>query len=162
MTNVQESTDPLDREYAASWRPEAGEKVRGKLVDLSSRERDEAFGGGRYAILTLELAEPARAKDEWVDDFVAIHCIHEVLERELARIRPKLGDELGIRYEGKHPDRNYHRYRVHRYGDDGSGFDWSAFDGDEDVAVHAPLEDRSPAKRPDEGTEEEGDDDSPF
>lgn len=126
--------DPLDREYAAGWRPQSGEKVRGKLVDLSSRERDEAFGGGRYPILTLELAESARTKDGSVDDFVAVHALHEVLERELARIRPKLGDELGVLYQGKHPERGYHRYRVHRYGNDGAGFDWGAFGGEAGTA----------------------------
>ncbi len=136
--------DPLDRDYAPGWRPQPGEKVRGKLVDLASRERDDAFGGGQYAILTIELDESARIKDGTVDDFVAIHALHEVLERELARIRPKLGDELGILYQGKHADRGYHKYRVHRYGDGGGGFDWTGFGDEKEVSPHESLEDRVP------------------
>ncbi len=57
--------------------------------------------------------------------------MHEVLENELAAISPKIGNELGIRYDGKHPEKGYHRYRVHRYDDEleSGEIDWAKFGG---------------------------------
>jgi len=37
-----------------------------------------------------------------------------------------VGDHLGVKYVGKHPERGYHRYRVTR-GGDGDSFDWGRF-----------------------------------
>jgi hypothetical protein len=106
--------DQLDKDYAPAWRPEPGAKVVGTVTDLTAR--DGQFG--RYAVVTIH------AEGEGFDGEVAVHAFHEVLANELARVAPKVGDRIGIRYDGRDSDKGYHRYRVR--GED-SRFDWGAF-----------------------------------
>ena len=108
--------DALDRDFAPAWRPESGDKLIGVVTDLSSRTGEY----GSYPIVTVRDDDG----NEW-----AVHAFHEVLANEFARIAPKVGDRIGIKYAGKHPERGYHRYRVQRDGD--AAFDWSQFAGDE-------------------------------
>jgi hypothetical protein len=130
MFPMQEQTleDELDAEFAEAWRPAPGDKLVGTVTALS--ERDGAYG--RYPILTLRKADGTP---------LAVHAFHDVLQNELARIAPKVGDELGIKYEGKDAERGYHRYRVRRAGED--GVEWSRYGSrDEDLeaaSFQAPL-----------------------
>lgn len=121
MTKDSDSVlDDLDREYAPAWKPEPGEKIAGIVTEIS--EREGTFG--RYPIVTLRTE----------DGEFAVHAFHEVLQNELARLAPKPGDMLGIKYAGKDEERGYHRYRVRRGGADG-GVAWSRY-GAEPGAVH--------------------------
>lgn len=105
--------DRLDAEYAEAWRPGPGEKIVGEVIALS--EREGAFG--RYPIVTIRTAD---------GDERALHAFHEVLAGELANLKPKLGDEIGVKYAGKDPEKGYHRYRAER-ADDGDSFDWGRY-----------------------------------
>lgn len=49
-----------------------------------------------------------------------------MLANELARTAPKIGDQVGVKYVGKDPDKGYHRYRVRR-GGEGDTFNWGRF-----------------------------------
>lgn len=100
MSTVQ---DQLDRDFAPGWKPKAGDKLVGVVVDVT--ERDGSYG--RYPIVTIRVED---------GDELAVHAFHEVLQSELAKVAPKPGDELGIAYLGKHEERGYHRYRVARAG----------------------------------------------
>jgi hypothetical protein len=97
--------DALDASFAAAWRPEPGDKLVGTVIELD--ERDGAYGP--YPIITL--------RQEDGEEF-AVHAFHGVLQSELARVAPKHGDQLGIKYEGKDQAKGYHRYRVRRAGND--------------------------------------------
>ncbi len=118
--------DRLDSDYADAWRPQVGEKVVGTVTALDVREGTY----GEYPIVTLDTGNSE----------VAVHCFHEVLANELAKIAPKIGDRVGIKYAGKHPERGYHLYRVRRDGDD-TEFAWNRFSGDEPAAAPAPASD---------------------
>jgi hypothetical protein len=109
MTTVHED---LDREFAPAWKPQPGDKLVGIVTDLSVRDGEY----GQYPIITIRSEE---------GEFAA-HAFHEVLANELARVAPKVGDHLGVKYVGKDPDKGYHRYRVRRSGDNES-FNWGAF-----------------------------------
>jgi hypothetical protein len=109
LTTIQ---DQLDREFAPAWKPAPGDKIVGTVTDLTTRDGEY----GRYPIVTLNTGTGE----------VALHCFHEVLANELARIAPKVGDQVGVKYVGKDPDKGYHRYRVRR-GGDGDTFDWGRF-----------------------------------
>ena len=110
MTTLHEA---LDTRFAPAWRPSPGEKLVGTVTELS--ERDGSYG--QYPIVTLRKGD---------GEELAVHAFHEVLQSELARIAPKHGDEVGIKYEGKDPARGYHRYRVRRAGDD-AALQWSKY-----------------------------------
>lgn len=150
--------DQLDVDYAEAWKPGDGDKLVGIVVDVS--ERDGTYGA--YPIVTLRTAE---------GDELAVHAFHEVLANELARIAPKPGDEIGVKYLGKHPERGYHRYRVRRSGATAE-VSWAKYAGDADSADAAaePAGVHEPLRTPDEQLEaeaaavaaEEADDDIPF
>jgi hypothetical protein len=107
--------DQLDREYAQAWRPAPGDKLVGEITDLSVFDA----GYGDYPVVTV------RTDDGTERSF---HALHEVAQSELARVRPAVGDRIGVRYDGKHADRGYHRYRVRSEAD--AAFDWGRFGGD--------------------------------
>src|SRR5215213_5893131 len=114
MSNLHED---LERDYAPAWKPSEGDALVGVVVDVTEREGNF----GRYPIVTLRTAD---------GEELAVHAFHEVLQGELAKVAPKPGDELGIRYLGKHPERGYHRYRVRRAGDTAE-VDWGRYGGGE-------------------------------
>jgi hypothetical protein len=110
MSNLH---DALDAEYASAWRPNPGDKLIGTVTELSEREGSY----GCYPIVTVATESGER---------LAVHAFHEVLANELARVAPKVGDIIGVKYAGKDPDKGYHRYRVRREGGDG-GFSWGKY-----------------------------------
>jgi hypothetical protein len=62
-------------------------------------------GQGAYPVVTI------RSEDGQEH---AVHAFHSVLKRELARRRPRPGDPLAIKYEGKQQGAKYeyHSYKV--------------------------------------------------
>jgi hypothetical protein len=94
-----------DLEFPEAWRPKVGDYLIGKVVSLD--ERDGEYGS--YPIVTVSRADGTR---------LAFHAFHTVARGELARLRPKIGDEIGIKYHGKDAERGYERYtmRVDRPG----------------------------------------------
>ena len=139
--------EQLDTRFAPAWRPEPGDKLVGTVTELT--ERDGAYGP--YPIITL------RQED---GEELAIHCFHGVLQSELARIAPKHGDELGVKYSGKDPEKGYHRYRVRRAGD-GSVLEWAKY-GAEDQSNVPTTDLPVPVEAGEAAEQARGDDAIPF
>lgn len=94
----------LDQDIAA-WRPEAGDKVVGTVVNLDIAGNESAFGS--YFLLTI--------RADATGELVNVHAFHTVLGRELARKSVGQGDRVGIKYLGRverpgEPD--FENYRV--------------------------------------------------
>jgi hypothetical protein len=149
-------SDRLDRDFAPAWRFEPGGKLVGEVIGLTER----AGNFGRYPIVTL--------RTDNGDEF-AVHAFHEVLARNLAQVAPEVGDRIGIKYLGKHPERGYHAYRVERAGGQ-RGFNWRAYGSPEDT-TQLEMEVSSSVLSSSETTTDEngaggvanvGDDDIPF
>jgi hypothetical protein len=115
----------LDRD-PTSWRPQPGEKIVGTVVDLATIDR----GYGDYLVVTL------RTDD---GDELDVHCYHTVLASELARLQPRVGERLGIKYLGRDDGRRYERYRVRieRLSDEP---DWSKIRADADHEIARQLD----------------------
>jgi hypothetical protein len=139
--------DRLDADYAAAWRPNPGDKVIGTVTALDVR--DGTYGA--YPIVTLDTE----------DGEVALHCFHEVLANELAKIAPKIGDRVGVKYAGKHPERGYHIYRVQRDGDD-TEFAWGRFGGETAGAPASDLPEVADSGYGQPPKSKDDDDDIPF
>jgi len=75
--------------FPEAWKPQPGEKLIGKLVDLDLRNSEY---GPPYPILTV-LDE---AGHEW-----AWHAFHTMARNEVAKRRPQIGEQVGISYHGK-------------------------------------------------------------
>jgi hypothetical protein len=116
--------EQLDAEYAPAWRPDPGDKLVGIVTEIS--EREGAFGV--YPIVTV-------MGDD--GETLAFHAFHEVAQNELARLAPKLGDAIGVKYLGKDEARGYHRYRVRRAASGDSAINWSRYG---DGGTDEPLE----------------------
>ena len=101
-----------DSGFAEAWRPSPGSTITGTLANV---ELIDPNGNGAYPCVLLKTGDGERA----------VHAFHTVLRREIARRRPKIGDELTITYLGqKDGGKNgtYHAYRVR--GGSGAEFNW--------------------------------------
>ena len=147
MKNDSKIDDQLDAKFAPAWRREDDPKIVGEVTTLS--EREGAYG--RYPIVTVRTQDGERA----------IHAFHEVLANELARIAPKVGDKIGVKYLGKHPERSYHRYRAVKVGDE-EGVDWSRYGGDGDAPTSDVPGDTSDLPPEKKRSYQTADDDIPF
>jgi hypothetical protein len=66
-----------DFEFAPSWRPEPGDILQGRLAERTTRDG----GYGEYEILTVDVVEPARTKDEMVTGDIARCTVFTPLSR---------------------------------------------------------------------------------
>lgn len=89
--------DRLDS-TAEAWKPKAGEKLIGAVVDVDSRTTEY----GTYPIVTLRTD---------TGDELAFHAYHTVAKNEFAKRQPRLGERIGIKYIGK-SDKGYEAYRI--------------------------------------------------
>lgn len=79
--------DRIDNDVEA-WIPNDGDKLVGKLLEVSTREGDY----GEYPYLEVETPE---------GEFKAVHGYHTVLKNEIASKKPRVGDDIAIKYFGK-------------------------------------------------------------
>ena len=129
MSNL---SDSLDVEYAAAWKPQPNEKLVGVISELSERE---GYDGGVYPIVTIR-TEDGRE--------FAFHAFHTVAQNELARLRPAVGDQIGIKYLGKVQKEDgrssYHGYRVRTLGGQPVALNWGKYEnGDAPAHPDVPI-----------------------
>lgn len=91
-------SEKLNRQ-SEGWKPSVGDEIIGTVADVSERETEF----GVYPLVTIEATDGR---------LVDVHCFHTVLKKELGRIKPKAGDEIGIKYLGKPEGRSYESYKV--------------------------------------------------
>jgi hypothetical protein len=110
-------TDETQSDFPEAWRPEAGDKIKGRVVSVAM---GPDFGYGPYPIVTITDTTGAER---------AIHAMHQILRTELARRRPGHGDEIEVTYVGKRAPKSgngnpFHVYRV--VGGKEPEFNWDA------------------------------------
>lgn len=114
-TKDQEQATQYDYDFAPAWLPKDGDVLEGKVANIDTGS--SAYGA--YPIVTVETATGEKK---------SVHCFHTAIRGQLTRIRPKIGDPIGIKYLGKkqsteNKDRKYDVYRVVSQG--AGGYDWS-------------------------------------
>jgi hypothetical protein len=114
--------------YPPAWRfDQDGAVIVGELVGFGEFDA----GYGPYPIVTLRLADGTQR---------AVHCQREVLSRELAKARPRIGERLGIKWLGIPEGKSYHRYVVRVDRPQGSSLDWGRYvDGASAEEVEPPA-----------------------
>ena len=88
-------------EFPPAWKPIPGEVLVGTVeaYDVASGK----YGDSKVCIL----------RDQAEGSLVAVYLSSMVLLNEFSKIRPKIGEQVGIRYLGKADgDNAYHRYKV--------------------------------------------------
>jgi hypothetical protein len=92
----------MSDDFAPAWRPEPGDTITGKAIRF---DEIDPKGKGLYPVITIEKAS---------GDMESVHAFHAVLQSELGRREPKLGDELTITYLGLKQGKvyKYESYKV--------------------------------------------------
>lgn len=133
--------------FPEAWRPKAGDKLVGTVVAIDMR--DSEYGEEPYPIVTIGTEDG--------DEF-AFHGFHTVARNELSKQRPRVGDEIALKYFGKNEERGYERYRVLVIHADQpeTPIDWDAvaveadtgtatstdeWDGEKDTGTATPIKD---------------------
>jgi hypothetical protein len=117
--------------FPEAWRPNPGDTISGYVVKVAAADGDY----GPYPVVTVRTTQLPQGE---VD--VAVHAFHDMLRSELADRQVQAGDQITITYLGKHPEKDYHGYRV--VGAD-KPFDWTQFGAKGDTP--ARFEARAPA-----------------
>ncbi len=108
----------MSQSTTTAWRPDPGDALTITIEDISEHDA----GYGKYPIV--------EGADDATQSTVVVHAFHDVLKSELAKLAPTIGDTIVLRYDGKHPEKGYHRYRVRRPDGSGPGIDWAKYGGD--------------------------------
>jgi hypothetical protein len=120
-------TSELDRQAESSrlpsWNPEIGETLTGTIVAFTTRMTK--FGETRLAIVDREDGEGQ----------VQLWLSSVVLKGLFEQQRPRCGDRIGVRYGGRHEQKNYHLYSL-------------VVDRDEPELTPAPARQMRPPKTP--------------
>ena len=93
----------LDADIAA-WRPEAGDKLIGHIVNIEIAGQQSVFGS--YPLLTI-------VRDT-TGELVNFHAFHTVARTELGRKSVGIGDRIGVKYLGLTDGGAYGTYEDYR------------------------------------------------
>lgn len=109
--------DRLESGLPEAWRPdkEDPDTIIGEVVAIEVGSSDY----GKYPIIVIR-GQSGREK--------AIHGFHSVLQNELLKKRPQIGERIGIKFLGEVPGQNgrsYKGYRVEVEREGGATFDWN-------------------------------------
>lgn len=135
-------SEKLEQGFAPPWRPDddTAEGVHDNPLFGSFLRMESATTsfGPCWVMVLDQHAEGAPASGEEV----AVWLLHTVLQNELARAKPKPGEELAIKYLGKQKPAGggnpFHSYRVKVDRPTSEAFDWNKIgDGEFDEPVAA-------------------------
>lgn len=89
----------LDAPTPSAWRPEPGDSLIGRVVEIDSRTTEY----GAYPMVTVQIDDGTE---------VCFHAFHSVAKSELARRRPGVGDKIGVKFLGKPAGKSYENYKI--------------------------------------------------
>jgi len=99
VRNLEAELEHETGEWPAAWKPQEGECVSGIV-------RRYSVGTGQFGSVRTCILEKANGErvSLWLNSTVLL----SLFERE----RPKVGEQIGIKYLGKHPDKGYKRFAL--------------------------------------------------
>jgi hypothetical protein len=86
-------SDTQNLDYAAGWRPNEGDVITGRVVELS-------VGHGNWGAYPIVVIRPENGTD------VAVHAFHHSLRNRLLELKPRQGERIGIQYKGMRPSKS--------------------------------------------------------
>ena len=149
--------DRLEQGLPSAWRPdqEDADLLIGEVVEIEVGESEY----GRYPILIVR-------RDDGEEK--AVHGFHSVLQSELLKHKPQVGEKVGIKYLGDVPTKpgskfkSYKGYRVKVERDQAAAFDWSKIGAVDDDAIAGHVVYAQVEQTPVTVPAGAGDDDIPF
>lgn len=112
--------EQLDVQGAEGWKPEEGDTIVGHIQNITASMPGQY---GIYPIVTLVTEE---------GELVNVHAFHTTLRNRLLEKRPKVGEKVAIRYNGRVQSKDRNRSPYYNYSvvvdrpneDNGSGWDF--------------------------------------
>ena len=98
MRDLKRELDEFE-DWPPAWRPEPGDVLVGKILRYDQGHTD--YGPVRTVIVETDAG-----------DRLSVWLSSTVLLNEFARLKPKVGERIGIKYLGMHAERGYHRWRL--------------------------------------------------
>ena len=150
--------DRLESGLPSAWRPdqEDADMLIGEVVEIEVGQSDY----GAYPILVVKLSDGTEK---------AVHGFHSVLQNELLKSQPQIGEKVGIKYLGDVPTKpgskykSYKGYRVKVERAQGAAFDWNKIgQSSEDQSGHIVYGQVQAQPEPVTVPAGAGDDDIPF
>lgn len=143
----------LESGLPSAWRPDQEDDatIIGEVVEIQVGTSDY----GSYPLLVIR-------KDDGEEK--AIHGFHTVLQNELVRQKPQVGERIGIKYLGEVPTKpgskfkSFTGYRVKVEREGAQAFDWSRISQAPDEEPAHVVYDQQPVTVPDDA----GEDGIPF
>lgn len=133
--------DKLEEGLAPSWRPNQSDAPEGSITDnplfgkMVRMEQGQTANWGPQWILILEQTD---SEGNSKGNEVGVWLFHTVLKNELKRLRPKPGDLLAIRQDGKKPTKDGRQqmmvYTVRSSSERPQEFSWDSLNPDDDVS----------------------------
>lgn len=104
-----DSSSPIDLDslldqYITAWRPDVGDKLIGRVINVEIAGQDSSFGA--YPLLTV--------RTDASGELVNVHAFHGVLRKELARKGVGEGDRVGLKYLGTAEGGDFGEYENYR------------------------------------------------
>jgi len=99
---AQSLYDRLERwdDFPPAWRPVPGEILVGTVEGYDTWE-------GKYGAVKV-----AFLRDAAGGALVGVYLSSTVLLEEFRKVRPRVGEKIGIRYLGKDEEKGYHKFKV--------------------------------------------------
>jgi hypothetical protein len=127
--------DRLESGLPSAWRPDQDDPplLIGKVIEVEVGQSDY----GRYPIIVVRLDDGSEK---------AVHGFHSVLQNELQKTRPNIGERIGIKYLGDvetKPGSRYKSYKGYRVKveRESGAFDWAKLDqASDDLSGHVIYE----------------------
>jgi hypothetical protein len=99
MRDLERELDGWDGNWPPSWRPREGETLVGRLVRYGTAPG--VYGPVRTAIVERDSG-----------DRLTIWLSSQVLLALFEEQAPQVGERIGLKYAGRHPEKGYHRYAL--------------------------------------------------
>lgn len=148
----------LESGLPSAWRPdqEDADKLIGEVIDIEVGNSEY----GRYPIVVVR-------QDDGTEK--AVHGFHSVLQSELMKNRPQVGERVGIKYLGDVETKpgskfkSYKGYVVRVERAQGTTFDWNTIgNGQEDPSGHIIYDQVQAQPEPVTVPDDAGGDEIPF
>lgn len=125
--DLMEALDEEAEGWPASWNPEPGDNLVGTIRRYSTGP--SAYGPVRTVIIERDNKERVSL---WLSSTVLL----DLFKRD----KPKVGERIGVRYLGKHPEKKYRRWAL-VVDRDGSEPDFAPLGGEQGGSPPDPGED---------------------
>lgn len=119
--DFREQMERWEAEPPTVWKPDPGGLLLGPILDIDGRTTAHSKRPNDCPVLTVRNEEDETVYEWW--------AFHDVAKRELAKLKPRTGERIAVRYLGRH-EAGYYMYKIRMDRQGGGTFNWGAVEPD--------------------------------